>query len=69
MAESCVSGALWKQLSEHVDNFLDSVTVADLANKQRPEVVYGLRIKSNRILGERSKQAEEVSHPEAAEVA
>lgn len=69
IAESCVSGALWKQLSEHVDNFLDSVTVADLAKKQRPEVVYGLRIKSNRILGERSKDGADVAHAETAEVA
>jgi hypothetical protein len=33
ISSSCVSGAIWKQLAEHVDNFLDSITVADLSNK------------------------------------
>ena len=47
---SCISGAIWKQLAEHVDSFLDSITVAELANKTKPEIVYGLRIKSKRIL-------------------
>jgi Rrf2 family iron-sulfur cluster assembly transcriptional regulator len=50
ISDSCIGGAIWKQLAEHVDNFLDSITLADLANKTKPEVVYGLRIKSQRIL-------------------
>ena len=50
ISSSCVSGAVWKQLAEHVDNFLDSITVADLSNKARHEIVYGLRLKSRRIL-------------------
>jgi Rrf2 family protein len=41
ISSSCISGAIWKQLSEHVDNFLDSITVADLSNKAKPEIVYG----------------------------
>jgi DNA-binding IscR family transcriptional regulator len=63
-----VSGAIWKQLAEHVDNFLDSITVADLSNKAKPEIVYGLRVKSKRILADRGMAAE--SHePEKVEVA
>jgi len=50
ISDSCIGGAVWKQLAEHVDNFLDSITLAELANKSKPEVVYGLRIKSQRIL-------------------
>ena len=50
ISSSCVSGAIWKQLAEHVDSFLDSISVADLANRSKPEIVYGLRIKSKRIL-------------------
>jgi Rrf2 family protein len=57
ISDSCIGGAVWKQLAEHVDNFLDSITLADLANKSKPEVVYGLRIKSQRIL-DGTKQAE-----------
>ena len=69
ISDTCIGGAIWKQLSEHVDNFLDSITVADLCNKSKPEVVYGLRIKSNRILADRAKKIEEVSEPEKVEVA
>ena len=69
MAGTCISGAIWKQLSEHIDNFLDSITVADLANKQKPEVVYGLRIKSSRLLATRAKKDEDAEEPETAEVA
>jgi Rrf2 family protein len=69
LSESCISGAIWKQLAEHVDNFLDSITVADLANKPRPEVVYGLKMKSNRILTDRAERDKQMPEPEAAEVA
>jgi Rrf2 family protein len=69
ISDTCIGGAIWKQLSEHVDNFLDSITVADLCNKSKPEVVYGLRIKSNRILTDRPKKIEDVSEPEKVEVA
>lgn len=68
IGETCIGGAIWKQLAEHVDNFLDSITLAELANKSKPEVVYGLRIKSQRILTERDK-SEKVTEPETVEVA
>jgi hypothetical protein len=56
-------------LAEHVDSFLDSITLADLANKSKPEVVYGLRIKSNRILTNRGKGDDGTSEPEKIPVA
>jgi Rrf2 family protein len=67
--DTCIGGAIWKQLAEHVDNFLDSITVADLCNKTKPEVVYGLRIKSSRILTDRAKKIEDADEPEKVEVA
>jgi Rrf2 family protein len=68
ISSSCVSGAIWKQLAEHVDNFLDSIMVADLLNKAKPEIVYGLRVKSKRILADRGMPVES-PEPETAEVA
>jgi Rrf2 family iron-sulfur cluster assembly transcriptional regulator len=68
IAESCISGAVWKQLSEHVDTFLDSITLADLSHKTKPEVVYGLKIKSNRIL-ENTLKKDADAPAETAEVA
>jgi Rrf2 family iron-sulfur cluster assembly transcriptional regulator len=68
ISSSCISGAIWKQLAEHVDSFLDSITVADLINKARPEIVYSLRVKSKRILTDRGVTVE-ASEPETAEVA
>ena len=73
ISDSCIGGAIWKQLAEHVDNFLDSITLADLANKSKPEVVYGLRIKSQRILegakpAVQSQEAKEAELTETAEV-
>jgi Rrf2 family iron-sulfur cluster assembly transcriptional regulator len=68
IADTCIGGAIWKQLAEHIDGFLDSITVADLCNKTRPEVVYGLRIKSNRILTERARPTADVAQPDTAEV-
>jgi Rrf2 family iron-sulfur cluster assembly transcriptional regulator len=67
IADSCIGGAIWKQLAEHIDHFLDSITVADLAFRSKPEVVYGLKIKSNRILDERLNR--EVTENESVEVA
>src|ERR1044072_9480948 len=67
--DTCIGGAIWKQLAEHIDNFLDSITVADLCNKSKPEVVYGLRIKSQKILADSGKRAETDSEPVTAEVA
>ncbi|MFY9574028.1 MAG: Rrf2 family transcriptional regulator [Blastocatellia bacterium] len=68
ISSSCISGAIWKQLAEHVDNFLDSITVADLLNKAKPEVVYGLRVKSKRIL-DRAQTADDTANSNTAEVA
>ena len=68
LSSSCISGAIWKQLAEHVDNFLDSITIADLANKAKPEIVYGLRLKSKRILADRGI-SENQSDTEKVEVA
>ena len=68
ISDSCIGGAVWKQLAEHVDNFLDSITLADLANKSKPEVVYGLRIKSQRIL-EHAKGDGQSPEAKAAELA
>jgi len=68
ISSSCISGAIWKQLAEHVDNFLDSITVADLSNKAKPEVVYGLRVKSKRILAGRGPTVER-PEPDTVEVA
>lgn len=69
ISSSCISGAVWKQLAEHVDNFLDSITVADLSNKEKPEIVYGLRVKSQRILANRREISESSRKPIEAEVA
>ncbi|HKQ04197.1 MAG TPA: Rrf2 family transcriptional regulator [Blastocatellia bacterium] len=71
ISDSCIGGAIWKQLTEHVDNFLDSITLADLANKSKPEVVYGLRIKSQRILEQArgDKPSPEAKAEELAETA
>ena len=69
LADTCIGGAIWKQLAEHVDNFLDSITVADLSNKTKPEVVYGLKIKSNKILADRIKREEIAPGPNPVEVA
>jgi len=55
-------------LAEHVDNFLDSITIADLLNKARPEVVYGLRLKSKRIL-DRADKIEDLVESKTADVA
>lgn len=68
IADSCMGHVLWKQLAQHIDSFLDSITVADLCNPQKAEVVYGLKMKSSRMLPDRAKQ-ESIPDPEAAEVA
>ena len=68
LSETCIGGAIWKQLAEHIDNFLDSITVADLSNKTKPEVVYGLRMKSNKVLTDRAKREEAAHAPDAVEV-
>jgi Rrf2 family protein len=69
IAESCIGGAIWTQLAEHINNFLDSITVADLCNKPKPEVVYGLKLMSSRISAASAKRPEDVAEAEAVEVA
>ena len=69
IGDTCIGGAIWKQLAEHVDSFLDSITLEDLANKSKPEVVYGLKIKSNRILADRAKSGDATAEPEKIQVA
>lgn len=69
IGDTCIGGAIWKQLAEHVDSFLDSITLADLANKSKPEVVYGLKIKSNRILADHAKSGDKTAEPEKIQVA
>jgi Rrf2 family iron-sulfur cluster assembly transcriptional regulator len=66
IADSCIGGAVWKQLAEHVDAFLDSITLTDLCSKSKPEVVYGLRIKSNRVLANSAK-SDEIENTEIVE--
>ncbi|MEW6130494.1 MAG: Rrf2 family transcriptional regulator [Acidobacteriota bacterium] len=63
IAESCVSGAIWRQLNEHINSFMDSITLADLVNQPKAEVVYHLRMKSDKLLSDKKKQTK------AAEVA
>lgn len=65
IGETCVSGALWRQLAEHIGSFLDSITLADLC-KSKVEVVYDLRMKSNRILAARAGSAKENLETEEA---
>ncbi len=50
IADSCISGAIWRQLDEHINSFMDSITLADLINRPKPEVVYHLKIKSDKLL-------------------
>ena len=56
IADSCMGFVLWRQLSELVDNFLDSITLASLINQPRPDVVYALKIKSNRLVPQRAEK-------------
>ena len=69
IGETCIGGAIRKQLAEHIDGFLDSITVADLTNKPKAEVVYSLKHRSNRILVDRLNKIETAPEPETAGVA
>jgi Rrf2 family protein len=68
IADSCRGFVLWKQLAEHVDVFLDSITVADLCGENKPEIVYGLKMKSHRVLAGGSGSSSEIPHPDSVEV-
>ena len=53
IADSCIGGTVWRQLDEHINSFMDSVSFADLINKPKPEVVYHLKMKSDKLLADR----------------
>jgi Rrf2 family protein len=69
IADSCIGGAVWKQLDEHINSFMDSITVADLINKPRTDVVYHLRIKSNKLLSDKAKKTDDINEQQVGEVA
>lgn len=68
IADSCLGFVLWKQLAEHVDTFLDSITIAELCNTSKPEIVYGLKMKSSRVLTGRDKPEAVAANVEQVEV-
>jgi len=53
IADTCLGYVLWKQLADHINNFLDSITLGDLCKRSRAEVAQDLRAKSHQILIER----------------
>jgi Rrf2 family iron-sulfur cluster assembly transcriptional regulator len=65
IADSCVSGAIWRQLDEHINSFMDSITLAELINRPKSEVVYHLKIKSDKLLSGKTT----AKHVKTAEVA
>ena len=69
IADSCIGGAVWKQLDEHINSFMDSITFAELINKPKSDVVYHLRIKSNRLMTDKSKTTGNVNERKVGEVA
>ena len=58
IADSCLGYVLWKQLSDHINGYLDAITLADLCSKPKHEVVYDLKMKSGRMLSERFKEVD-----------
>lgn len=50
IADSCIGGAIWKQMAEHINSFMDSITLADLIHQPKTEVVYHLKMKSDKLL-------------------
>jgi Rrf2 family iron-sulfur cluster assembly transcriptional regulator len=69
IADSCIGGAIWKQLDEHINTFMDSVTFADLINKPKTDVVYHLRMKSNKLLSDRVDIKSKAKEQKVGEVA
>jgi Rrf2 family protein len=69
IADSCIGGAVWKQLDEHINSFMDSITFADLVNKPKTDVVYHLRMKSNRLLSDRPGKGDKLNERKVGEVA
>ena len=68
IAESCLSYVLWKQLADHVSEFLDSVSFADLCNKDKYELVDDLKSKSARVLGARKRKIKKAGPLEIVKV-
>ena len=68
IADSCLGYVLWKQLSDHINSYLDSITLADLCRKPKHEVVYDLKMKSGRMLSEKFKEADARDRETAAVV-
>lgn len=50
IADSCIGGAIWRQLEEHVNSFMDSITLAELIHQPKTDVVYHLKMKSDKLL-------------------
>lgn len=69
IADSCIGGAIWKQLDEHINSFMDSVTVADLINRPKTDVVYHLKMKSNKLLADRVDMKRKAKEQKVGEVA
>lgn len=69
IADSCIGGAVWKQLDEHINSFMDSITFAELINKPKTDVVYHLRIKSNKLMSNKTKITGTLNERKVGEVA
>ena len=65
IADSCLGGAIWRQLEEHINSFMDSVSFADLVNQPKPEVVYHLKMKSDKLLDDRHSKRVSAKKAEA----
>jgi Rrf2 family transcriptional regulator, iron-sulfur cluster assembly transcription factor len=65
IADSCLGGAIWRQLEEHINSFMDSVSFADLVNQPKAEVVYHLKMKSDKLLADRPGKRVSVKKAEA----
>jgi Rrf2 family iron-sulfur cluster assembly transcriptional regulator len=65
IADSCLGGAIWRQLDEHINSFMDSVSFADLVNQPKTEVVYHLKMKSDKLLADRHSKRVSAKKAEA----
>lgn len=69
IADSCIGGAIWRQLEEHMNRFMDSITLADLIHQPQAEVVYHLKMKSEKLLAIKPAGKSQGGQASAAEVA
>lgn len=65
IADSCLGGAIWRQLDEHINSFMDSVSFADLVNQPKAEVIYHLKMKSDKLLANRHSKRVSAKKAEA----